>query len=159
LHIFDHSVDELKVDFLNVFKMIETVVPLRGSYDPWLVGTSVAIAVLAAFTALSISSRMVAAASWQAGQRRSLQHGRRPPKNGLHLLAFLLPCRISYDPLGTLAFVIPGILASGVALQVISRSEPSVMWLFLGAVLMGAGIGAMHYRCGGGEAACRCPGG
>ena len=54
------------MDFLNVFKMIETVAQLRGIYDPWPVGTSVAIAVLATFTALSISSRMVAAASWQA---------------------------------------------------------------------------------------------
>jgi hypothetical protein len=89
--IADNCVDELKVDFLNVFKMIETVAPLRGSYDPWLMGTSVAIAVLAAFTALSISSRMVAAAYWQAGQRRSLQHGRRPPENAPHLLAFSLP--------------------------------------------------------------------
>jgi two-component system, sensor histidine kinase and response regulator len=79
---------------------------------------------------------------------------------GMHfigMLAFSLPCGISYDPLGTLAFVIPGILASGVALQVTSRSEPSVRQLFLGAVLMGAGIGAMHYRRRGGEAACRCP--
>jgi CheY-like chemotaxis protein len=61
LCVSDSGVDELKVDFLNVFKMVETVAPLRGIYDPWLVGTSVAIAVLAAFTA-----RMVAAASWQA---------------------------------------------------------------------------------------------
>jgi hypothetical protein len=35
LHVFDNCVDELKVvDFLNVFKMTETVAPLRGSYDP-----------------------------------------------------------------------------------------------------------------------------
>src|ERR1700730_2561098 len=66
MHVFDNCADELKVDFLNVFKMIDTVAPLHGIYDPWLVGTSVAIAVLAAFTAPSISSRMVAAAPWQA---------------------------------------------------------------------------------------------
>jgi HPt (histidine-containing phosphotransfer) domain-containing protein len=60
LHVFDNCIDELKVDFLNVFKMIETVAPLRGIYDPWLVGTSVAIAVLAAFTALSIAPPLAA---------------------------------------------------------------------------------------------------
>ncbi len=42
--------------------------------------------------------------------------------------------------------MIPGILASGVALQVISAvREPSFRRLLSGAVLMGAGIGAMHY--------------
>ena len=42
--------------------------------------------------------------------------------------------------------MIPGMLASGVALRVISRaSEPSFRRLVAGAVLMGAGIGAMHY--------------
>jgi two-component system, sensor histidine kinase and response regulator len=42
--------------------------------------------------------------------------------------------------------MIPGILASGVALQVISqRTDPGFKRLALGGVLMGAGIGLMHY--------------
>jgi two-component system, sensor histidine kinase and response regulator len=165
LHVFDNCVDELKVDFLNVFKMIETVAPLRGSYDPWRVGTSVAIAVLAAFTALSVASRMVAAASWQARCAWASAGAGGCSLGGIWgmhiigMLAFSLPCGISYDPLGTLASVTPGILASGVALQVISHSEPSLTRRFLGAVLMRAGIGAMYYPRRGGEAACRCPGG
>src|SRR6202041_3383707 len=108
--IADNRVDELKLDFLNVFKMIETVAPLRESYDPWLVGTSVAIPVLAAFTALSISSRMVAAASWQA--RCAWASGGACSMGGaiwgmhfIGMLAFSLRCGISYDPLGTLASV------------------------------------------------------
>ena len=68
---------------------------------------------------------------------------------GMHfigMLAFTLPCGVSYDPVGTVLSMIPGILASGVALHVISRRiEPGFMRLMTGAVLMGAGIGLMHY--------------
>src|SRR5437762_209415 len=42
--------------------------------------------------------------------------------------------------------VFPGLLASGVALHAISRrTDPGFMVLAVGAVLMGAGIGLMHY--------------
>ena len=71
MHVFDNCVDELKVDFLNVFKMIETVAPLRGIYDPWLVGTSGAIDLVAHGRCSVLASAVC------LGQRRSLQHGRR----------------------------------------------------------------------------------
>jgi len=62
------------------------------------------------------------------------------------MLAFSLPCGVTYDPVGTVGSMIPGILASGVALHVISRRNfPSYKRLTVGAVLMGAGIGLMHY--------------
>jgi signal transduction histidine kinase len=61
------------------------------------------------------------------------------------MLAFSLPCGVRYDPLQTILSMIPGMLASGVALSVISRPKTSLRRLSLGALLMGAGIGAMHY--------------
>ena len=62
------------------------------------------------------------------------------------MLAFTLPCGVGYDPVGTVLSMIPGVAASGVALSVIGcRELPGVVRLSLGAVLMGAGIGAMHY--------------
>src|ERR1700722_14117129 len=62
------------------------------------------------------------------------------------MLAFSLPCGEGYDPVGTVLSIIPGMLASGVALSIISRNEqPGFTRLSIGAVLMGAGIGAMHY--------------
>ena len=101
--------------------------------------------------ALSISSRMVAATSWRGrwiwacAGALSMGGG----IWGMHfigMLAFSLPCGIHYDAMGTLVSIIPGILASGVALRVISRdSNPGLTRLIAGAVLMGAGIGAMHY--------------
>jgi PAS domain S-box-containing protein len=62
------------------------------------------------------------------------------------MLAFSLPCGITYDPLGTVLSMIPGMLASGIALSAISKPrEPGLSRLSVSAVLMGAGIGAMHY--------------
>lgn len=40
---------------------------------------------------------------------------------------------------------IPGILASTLAIKIISRREISHLRLVLGGLLIGAGIGAMHY--------------
>jgi two-component system sensor histidine kinase/response regulator len=136
---------------LDIFKEDGSVVPYHGTYEPWLVGISVAIAILAAFVALSISSRMVAATSWR-GRAAWASAGALSMGGGIWsmhfigMLAFSLPCGIGYEPLGTLLSMIPGILASGVALHVISRvSDPGPKRLIAGAILFGAGIGAMHY--------------
>ena len=112
--------------FLDVFGRLGSIAPYRGTYEPWAVALSVAIAILAAFVALSISSRMVAATSlrgrwiWASAGALSMGGG----IWGMHfigMLAFSLPCGVHYDVMGTLVSIIPGILASGVALQVISR--------------------------------------
>ena len=46
--------------FLPVFDAIDPATGYVGVYDPWQVATSVVIAVLAAYVALSISGRIVA---------------------------------------------------------------------------------------------------
>jgi PAS domain S-box-containing protein len=137
--------------FLDVFKAINSVAPYHGTYQPWLVGISVLIAILAAFVALSISSRMVAApfwlgrSAWACAGAVSLGGGIWA-MHFIGMLAFSLPCGAGYDPLGTILSGIPGILASGVALHVISRvGNPGPRRLFAGAVFMGLGIGVMHY--------------
>jgi two-component system sensor histidine kinase/response regulator len=72
----------------------------------------------------------------------------------LGMMAFSLPCAVSYDPFGTVLSVLPGLMASGIALWVVSNRQGDWRWLALGAVLMGGGIGAMHYM---GMAAMRLP--
>ena len=61
------------------------------------------------------------------------------------MLAMSLPCGIAYDPFMTLLSMVPGILASAVALWVIGRAELNIRVLILGGGLMGGGIGLMHY--------------
>jgi len=61
------------------------------------------------------------------------------------MLAFTLPCSTGYDAALTVLSMIPGILASTLALKIISRRQISLAQLALGGLLLGAGIGAMHY--------------
>jgi len=121
-----------------------------GSYDPALVLVSVLTAVFASFMALQLSGRISHASSW-AKKVVWLAPGSLAMGGGvwamhfIGMLAFSLPCGISYDPLVTLGSMIPGVLASAVALWVISRPQISVLTLVLGGTLMGGGIGTMHY--------------
>src|SRR5689334_21005230 len=106
---------------------------------------------MAAFVALSISSRMMAATTWRANTAWAsagafCMGGGIWAMHFIGMVAFSLPCGVSYDALETPLSMIPGILASGAALRVIScEREPGLRRLALGAVLMGAGIGSMHY--------------
>ncbi|OGT89238.1 MAG: hypothetical protein A2514_09960 [Gammaproteobacteria bacterium RIFOXYD12_FULL_61_37] len=61
------------------------------------------------------------------------------------MLALNLPCRTGYDPLLTLLSMAPAVLASTLALSLISRPSISLGRLVSGGLLTGLGIGAMHY--------------
>jgi two-component system, sensor histidine kinase and response regulator len=137
--------------FLPVFDSADFGNNYAGVYNPGLVATSVVIAILAAFVALSISGRVVAA---QTGRSRwawtsagaVVMGGGIWAMHFIGMLAFSLPCGVGYDPVGAVMSMIPGVAASGVAVSVISRREqPGLVRLSIGAVLMGAGIGTMHY--------------
>ena len=128
-----------------------TADPYAGTYSPQLVLLSVAIAILAAFVALSLSSR-VAAVQTAGAKTAWVMAGAVSMGGGIWsmhfigMLAFDLPCAINYDPWTTIVSMAPGVLASAVALLIIADPR-GFAWgrLLLGAVLMGGGIGAMHY--------------
>jgi NO-binding membrane sensor protein with MHYT domain/nitrogen-specific signal transduction histidine kinase len=122
-----------------------------GTYDLRLVAMSVAIALLAAFVALSISGRIAAAATrwaryaWISAGAISMGGGIWS-MHFVGMLAFSLPCGVTYQPVGTILSMIPGMLASGIALGAISKpDEPGLGLRSVSAVLMGGGIAAMHY--------------
>ena len=135
---------------LQVFHTLDPASAYRGGYTWPLVGLSVLIAILAAFVALSISDRIAVAATprgrvgWASAGALSMGGGIWS-MHFIGMLAFSLPCGVRYDPIVTLLSMIPGVLASGVALSIISRPAPSFVRIALGALLMGAGIGTMHY--------------
>jgi PAS domain S-box-containing protein len=137
--------------FLPVFDRLDPATAYPGTYNLTLVATSVAIAILAAFVALSISGRIIAATtprarySW-AGAGAISMGGGIWSMHFVGMLAFSLPCGITYDPAGTILSMIPGMLACGVALLAISTPDkPGFGRLSVSAVLMGGGIAAMHY--------------
>jgi signal transduction histidine kinase/CheY-like chemotaxis protein len=137
--------------FLPVFDSIDPTSDYVGVYDPGLVATSVVIAILAAYVALSISGRIVAADTTRSrwawtSAGAVVMGGGIWAMHFVAMLAFSLPCGVGYNLVGTTLSMVPGMLASGVALSVISQKEtPGLARLCIGAVLMGAGIGAMHY--------------
>ena len=133
------------------FLQLLDITPYKGTYDLPFVALSVGVAVMSMYVALSVADRIV------ASSRRSVRliwtsvgaivmGGGIWSMHFIGMLAFSLPCGIGYNQLLTLVSILPGVLASGVALFVLSRKEsPSQTLLFVCALLVGAGIGAMHY--------------
>src|SRR6202048_1655318 len=70
------------------------------------------------------------------------------------MLAFVLPIPVAYHWPTVLLSLLAAILASVVALGVVSRQKMSVFRALAGSVLMGTGIASMHYI---GMAAMRLP--
>src|SRR5690242_21559630 len=137
--------------FFPVFDRLDPATAYPSTYDLGLVATSLAIAILAAFVAFSISGRIAAATTrraryaWASAGAISMGGGIWS-MHFIGMLAFSLPCGVTYAPVGTVLSMIPGIIASGVALHGISqRTDPGFKRLAVGGVLMGAAIGLMHY--------------
>jgi NO-binding membrane sensor protein with MHYT domain/nitrogen-specific signal transduction histidine kinase len=137
--------------FFPVFDGLDPATAYPGTYNVGLVATSVAIAILAAFVAFSIAGRIAAATTrwaryaWASAGAISMGGGIWS-MHFVGMLAFSLPCGIAYDPVGTVLSMIPGMMASGIALAAISTpDEPDLSRRSVSALLMGGGIAAMHY--------------
>lgn len=152
----------LSFDFLSFVQLPGSQPFLVGSFRLDLVILSVVIAICGAWAGLASLSRAEALATGGTGGGRLWKTaggvGFGGSIWGMHfvgMLAFSLPCGIAYDFLTTSLSIIPGIIASLTALVVLSRTDIGVhVRLPIGAVLMGAGIGTMHYT---GMAAMRLP--
>ena len=122
----------------------------QGNYDPVLVSLSIIVAILASYASLRVSQYASTITTsktkrmWIAGGGLCLGLGTWA-MHFVGMLAFSLPCSSDYDPTLTFLSIIPSILASTLAIKIISRSEVSYPQLATGGLLIGAGIGAMHY--------------
>ncbi len=122
---------------------------LPYSYDPSLVAISVLIAVLASYVALHFAARLTTT----RGRERFglLLCGAVAMGTGIWsmhfvaMLAFSLPIPMFYDVPTVVLSHLAAVLAAGVALHVVSREAMGLKSWLLGSVLMGSGIGAMHY--------------
>jgi diguanylate cyclase len=119
-------------------------------YTAGLVVVSVLISICASFAALSLSDRVRAAIS--VGPRRFwLTSGSVAMGVGiwsmhyLGMLALKLPVPVFYFWPTVLLSMLLAIGASGVALSVVSSERLTARRLLGGGLLMGVGIGAMHY--------------
>jgi PAS domain S-box-containing protein len=133
-------------------------VNLIGSYNYALVALSVLIAVFASYAALDLAGRVTAASGWTRAVW--LLGGAGAMGTGIWsmhyigMLAFVLPIPVAYHWPTVLLSLFAAILASVIALYVVSRQKMGGFRAVAGSVLMGAGIASMHYI---GMAAMRLP--
>lgn len=123
--------------------------PIQGAYDYRLVALSLAIAVATSYTALDLAERVTANRRW--ARFAWLAGGACAMGSGIWcmhytgMLAFELPIPVYYH-LPTVAFsLFVAILASLIALFVVSRNHMTRRHVAVGSLLMGGAIAIMHY--------------
>jgi NO-binding membrane sensor protein with MHYT domain len=119
------------------------------SYNPLLVGAAVLLALMAAFTGLSLTN----------GLSRLSSRERKPmivraaivlgggvwSTHFVAMLALDLPVQVFYHPIYTLASALIAILLAGAALLLLHFGERSMRRIVLAGVVMGMGVVLMHY--------------
>jgi PAS domain S-box-containing protein len=121
-----------------------------GKYDPWLVALSVLVASFSSWMGLQMAGQAANATSARL-RRAALLTGSLALGSGvwamhfIGMLAFDLCTSVDYDRSITIWSMLPSVAASLVALSLISRQRIGRWQLLAGGVLVGAGIGAMHY--------------
>jgi PAS domain S-box-containing protein len=122
---------------------------LVGFYDYRLVALSLLIATLASYAALDLGGRVTAARGrlqvvWLTGGACAMGLGIWS-MHYIGMLAYTLPVHVSYDWPTVLLSLLAAVIASGIALFVVSRKEMGLLSIGIGGLLMGIGIAAMHY--------------
>lgn len=132
------------------FTFEEHATLIEGAYHFPLVILSLLVAVFASFMAFNVAGQ--AAVTLDKLRRNTLLITGSIALGGgiwsMHFLgmtAFDLCLPVNYDPFITGLSAIPGVAAAWVALNLLIKNRISVTEVVLGGVLMGAGIGTMHY--------------
>lgn len=122
---------------------------LAFSHNPWLVAASIAVALMAGFTGLSL---LRGASEVSYGQRKLVVVMAAVALGGgiwsMHFVAMLglqLPVLFYYDALITLMSALVAILMVGLALLVLHFVPRTSATLTLSGAIVGAGIGVMHF--------------
>jgi diguanylate cyclase (GGDEF)-like protein len=122
---------------------------MSGTYNYCLVLLSILVAVAVSHTALRLAARVARAKGssvqlWLAGGAIAMGTGIWST-HFIGMLAFSLPIPLSYGLTATIGSLVLAIATSGFALKLASKAQSSRLRLASGAIVMGAGICAMHY--------------
>ncbi|WP_304506248.1 MHYT domain-containing protein, partial [Aquitalea sp. ASV11] len=138
------------LDAFFIFSDSRTLPLLPGIYQPWLVALSVLVAIVTSVVTLYMAG--LAARTLSSGLRQmALLSGALFQGIGIWamhfvgMLAFDLCTSVHYDLQLTLLSILPAFCASWVALNMLASPQVSRQQLWLGGLLVGAGIGGMHY--------------
>ncbi|EPS3421911.1 PAS domain S-box protein [Vibrio fluvialis] len=123
---------------------------VTGTYDPWLVLLSVFLASMASFFALRLAAaaRHIVISKYR---RIALFSGAFIMAGGIWsmhfvgMLAFAMPHSMDYDPMITALSLLPAIVASYIVLKSLIDETDSCRLTLRNGLIVGAGIGAMHY--------------
>ena len=122
---------------------------MPGLYDPWFVTLSVAVAIFSSTLALQMIDVAGRGRSWFRSATlltASVVLGAGIwTMHFIAMLAFNLCTAVNYDPFVTALSLLPSLGASALALSIISRPSMTRTGFLLGGVLVGSGIGLMHY--------------
>lgn len=123
---------------------------LPGIYDPGLVILSILVAIFSA--TMSLQTAYIARHTNQKWHRLvAIATGAVALGGGIWtmhfigMLAFELCTPVTYHLGLTALSVVPALIASGVALHMLSKAEVNNVQLLYGGILVGAGVGTMHY--------------
>ena len=120
------------------------------TYEYWIAALSLVVAVFASYTAFHLIVR-INEASNKVAKRAWLLTGAVSMGGGIwsmHFIAMLavrMPATMHYDVTLTLLSVVFAVVASGFAFKFVTAARRNPARLLGGGVLLGAGIGAMHY--------------
>lgn len=150
----------IKFGFMKLHHMFNaiqflTVVPdtsilyVAHYHTEWIL-VSVALAILTSYAALNASARAndVAGKSSQITWILISAFAFGIGTWAMHfigMLALRLPCGITYNPIITLISMIPSLLAGGVVFGFVWQHQLKKPSPVLGGILLGSGIGTMHY--------------
>ncbi len=122
---------------------------MEATYNSWLVGLSILVAMVVAYTALKLAARVADAGPssgrwWLIGGAAAMGMGIWS-MHFIGMLAFSVGIPLRYGIFKTLLSLVIAMVTSGFALAIASRPQLSLARLASGSVVMGAGICAMHY--------------
>jgi PAS domain S-box-containing protein len=123
--------------------------PIPATYDYRLVALSIVIAICASYVALDLSGRVTASRgrprlAWLLGGSFAMGSG----IWSMHytgMLAYRLPMPVYYHIPTVVLSLLAAVLASLIALYVVSRGPVTPLGIGIGSLLMGTGIATMHF--------------
>lgn len=124
---------------------------IAGHYDYRLVALSILISILASYAALDLAERVTTSRgrrrmAWLYGGAVAMGFGIWA-MHYVGMLAFDLPLVVMYNWPTVLLSLFTAIVASGIALFIVSAPTAGQLQIIGGSVMMGGGIAAMHYIC------------
>lgn len=122
---------------------------LSNTYHSFLVLLSIIIAIIASFAALDLGihthkAKGITRYIWLSGGAFAMGMGIWS-MHFIAMLAFHLSIPVNYDLTLVIISIIPAIVSSGIALQIVSQSSMHISQVIKGALFFGMGIVAMHY--------------